>query len=34
LGLSLCQRLAQRCGANLEASCDGGVFRMKIFVPF
>ena len=26
LGLSLCQRLAQRSGASLQASCNNGVF--------
>ena len=33
LGLSLCQRLAKHCGANLRASYDSGVFRMELLLP-
>ncbi|MBU6174397.1 MAG: GHKL domain-containing protein [Planctomycetes bacterium] len=33
LGLSLCQRLAQRCGAKLHASCLDGLFRMDLVLP-
>lgn len=33
LGLSLCQRLAQRCGASLHASCLDGLFRMDLVLP-
>jgi len=33
LGLSLCQRLAQRSGASLQASCNNGVFRMELLLP-
>ncbi|MCA9128571.1 MAG: GHKL domain-containing protein [Planctomycetales bacterium] len=33
LGLSLCQRLAERCGASLHASCVDGLFTMELVLP-
>ncbi len=33
LGLSLCQRLAERCGASLHASCVDGLFTMELAMP-
>ena len=33
LGLSLCQRLAERCGASLHASCVDGLFEMELLIP-
>lgn len=33
LGLSLCQRLAERCGATLHASCVGGLFEIELVMP-
>lgn len=33
LGLSLCQRLAQRCGASMRASCLDGLFKMELVLP-
>lgn len=33
LGLSLCQRLAERSGATLHASYDDGLFKMELVLP-